>query len=269
MCRRNFEKVPTRNIYNIMDDTTPSTHLIFDADTALQRIGYLSLPTAEHYERAVVENFNHIIDTCLEGLGVGNNYCVTLCFTGDERPRFRSAFDTHEVYKEVRGAVKKGPMFVGEMLQALKEECAARSKRWFWCMEDARNAEADDTVCSLATSLLHDGVEEYCIIGVDKDLLQIEGWHFNFLNNTFEYVDEVEAAKFVYWQMLVGDQTDSIGGIKGIGKVKADKLLNNLTVVETTRVVQQMYEATYTYPSWEAIYSERLAKLTLLSDLAR
>jgi 5'-3' exonuclease len=40
-----------------------------------------------------------------------------------------------------------------------------------------------------------------------------------------EYITPLEADRYFYKQMLVGDVTDNIHGIKGVGKVKADKLL--------------------------------------------
>lgn len=67
---------------------------------------------------------------------------------------------------------------------------------------------------------------ETVIASVDKDMLQVQGWHFNVVKETLCYVDEIEAAKNFWSQMLQGDRTDNVTGIRGIGPVKAAKLVD-------------------------------------------
>lgn len=103
--------------------------------------------------------------------------------------------------------------------------------------------ESDDLIFNYAKELKEAG-EEYLIASVDKDLRQIEGWHFDlYREKTGEvseygqelkryrgllYVSKAEAEKLVWLQMLMGDGVDNIKGIKGIGKVKAEKLLSGM-----------------------------------------
>jgi 5'-3' exonuclease len=63
------------------------------------------------------------------------------------------------------------------------------------------------------------------IATIDKDLLQIPAEHYNFVKDTFQTVDEDEA-DFNFWmQMLVGDTSDNVRGVDGIGPVKARRAL--------------------------------------------
>ena len=62
---------------------------------------------------------------------------------------------------------------------------------------------------------------------IDKDMLQLPCWHFNFGRNEWTKVEPFEGLKFVYHQMLTGDRADNIIGLQGIGPKKADKLLQD------------------------------------------
>ena len=57
------------------------------------------------------------------------------------------------------------------------------------------------------------------------------------------YVKEEEAIKNFYKQLLTGDRTDNIPGIKGIGDKKADKILDGLEEEEDLyRAVLEVYK---------------------------
>ena len=91
----------------------------------------------------------------------------------------------------------------------------------------ADDMEADDLVCIWA----HEAIEEnqdYYIAGIDKDLLQIPGNHFNFVKSTHVYVDHDAGHLNLMRQCLTGDTADNIPGIKGIGPKKAEKILNGI-----------------------------------------
>ena len=63
------------------------------------------------------------------------------------------------------------------------------------------------------------------ICTVDKDLDQIPGKHFNFITNEHYEVTPEQGLQFFYKQILMGDSTDDIPGLKGIGGVKAALIL--------------------------------------------
>lgn len=70
--------------------------------------------------------------------------------------------------------------------------------------------------------------EETVVCSIDKDLLMIPGNHYNFVKKEFCSVDELEGLRSFYRSALVGDKSDNIFGVRGIGKVKAAKLIDNL-----------------------------------------
>lgn len=57
----------------------------------------------------------------------------------------------------------------------------------------------------------------------------IPGNHYNFVKKEFSSVDELEGLRSLYRSALVGDKADNIHGVRGIGKVKAAKLIDVLT----------------------------------------
>lgn len=104
--------------------------------------------------------------------------------------------------------------------------------------------EADD-LCGIYQS------EDTIICGIDKDLLQIPGNHFQWeiirkgiivRPSSFIHITEVEGIRNFYKQLLTGDTSDNIIGIQGIGPVKASKLIDTLeTEEEMFEVVMPLY----------------------------
>jgi 5'-3' exonuclease len=80
--------------------------------------------------------------------------------------------------------------------------------------------EADDRIAIGATA--HDNC---VIVGIDKDLLQIPGIHYNYDKGKFLEIDEVTGWYNFFTQALVGDVSDNIPGIAGIGPKKAATIL--------------------------------------------
>ncbi len=95
---------------------------------------------------------------------------------------------------------------------------------------------------------------ESVIFSIDKDLLMIPGCHFNFVTRKYMEVSELDGLKTFYKQMLIGDVSDNIFGIDGIGKVKAAKLIDNLeTEEEMYKIVRELY---YPVPTYKLIEDE-------------
>lgn len=90
--------------------------------------------------------------------------------------------------------------------------------------------EADD-------ALGYNQTENTVICSLDKDLDMIPGWHFNFVKWELYYVDEYEAIKNFWTQMLVGDVADNIKGIKNIGPKKAAKLFADKPTPEEMKCI--------------------------------
>ena len=91
----------------------------------------------------------------------------------------------------------------------------------------ADNMEADDLVSIWAAEARKEDAK-YVVCGIDKDLKQIEGNHYNYGKDTFDYVDSDTANYNLMVQCLTGDNTDNIPGIKGIGPAKAKRILEGI-----------------------------------------
>lgn len=87
----------------------------------------------------------------------------------------------------------------------------------------SQGEEADDLISKAAANLDYNCV----VASIDKDMLQLPCWHFNFGRNEWSKVSEDEGKKFFYTQILTGDRADNIIGLHGIGPKKAEKLLQD------------------------------------------
>lgn len=79
------------------------------------------------------------------------------------------------------------------------------------------------------------------ICTIDKDLKMIPGNHYNFVNKRSFYVTDEEGIRFFYYQLLIGDPTDAIKGVYGIGPKKAEKLLAGKGIEELYGIVSDQY----------------------------
>lgn len=89
----------------------------------------------------------------------------------------------------------------------------------------AEEEEADDRLGIRATEEREKGNEEVVICSIDKDLDQIEGHHYNWVRKEAYHVNEKDAIRSFYTQLLVGDRTDNIPGIAGVGPKGAERIL--------------------------------------------
>lgn len=81
------------------------------------------------------------------------------------------------------------------------------------------------------------------VCSIDKDLLMIPGKHYNWVRKEWTTVTEDSANQTFYRQLLIGDVSDNVFGIKGIGPKKAEKALGELsTVKELFEKVRSMYD---------------------------
>lgn len=89
--------------------------------------------------------------------------------------------------------------------------------------------EADD-LCSIWAHECREMELSYAVVGIDKDLLQIPGNHYNFVKRTHTFMDDDAADKHLMLQCLTGDNSDNIPGIRGIGPKKAAGVLDKSTL---------------------------------------
>jgi 5'-3' exonuclease len=198
-------------------------HLLIDADTLLYRVGYLSLKGEEDYRKAVVQSFQRTIQECTDAYmrcfrtKPSALISFNLYFTS-KGTSLRSEFDKETVYKEHRKHTPK-PKFIPEMKGEL-------SGRYFLEHAEAHIGEADDALSIIAKQKRAKG-EDYLICGCDKDLKQIPGYHYNYLQKVVSHISMEDANRFFFHQLLTGDKADNIPGLHGIGPVKANYILGD------------------------------------------
>lgn len=83
--------------------------------------------------------------------------------------------------------------------------------------------------------------EQTIICSIDKDFNTIPGWHYNWNKQSVYNVTPDEAMKFFWTQVLMGDTADNIIGIKGIGPMKANRLLEGVPLDQCKEVCLAEY----------------------------
>lgn len=91
-----------------------------------------------------------------------------------------------------------------------------------WNGELVTGIEADDRM-AIESSHHNDCV----LVGIDKDLLQIPGVHYNYDKKQTKVVSEAEGWRNFFLQVLTGDTSDNIPGLPGIGPAKALKIIGD------------------------------------------
>lgn len=109
-----------------------------------------------------------------------------------------------------------------------------------WKAEVTDGIEADDAIGIAAAQ---SGGDDFVICSYDKDLNQLSGTHFDWYKNNVYYISDLEGIRHFYKQMLIGDRSDNIIGVNKIGKVRADKLLNEImSEPEMVDIVYPLYD---------------------------
>lgn len=102
-----------------------------------------------------------------------------------------------------------------------------------WSAIVSEGEEADDLI---SQAVAKEGPTS-CVASIDKDMLQLNCWHYNFVKRTWQFVEEFEGLHFFYKQILMGDNADNIMGIDGVGPQRAELILKGCTTE------QDLYEA--------------------------
>lgn len=97
-----------------------------------------------------------------------------------------------------------------------------------WGAQIANKAEADDAL-GIAQSVSE---EPTIICTIDKDLRQVPGEHYHFVNRERVIVSPMEGLRNFYTQILLGDTTDNIRKpehLNGFGKAKVARFLAGMS----------------------------------------
>ena len=180
---------------------------LIDADSLCYAVGFSSNDAEESIAIARLEET--MTELCME-LDC-EDYKGFLTGKGN----FRDAIAVTVPYKGQR--VSEKPVH----LQALRCHLVTS-----WGFTVVQGIEADDAVGIAAYAVPED---ETIMVHIDKDLNQFRGWHYNYRKKEKYYVTEFEGLTAFYTQILTGDRIDNIIGLKGIGPVKAKRILEECT----------------------------------------
>jgi hypothetical protein len=134
-------------------------------------------------------------------------------FLSPSSGNYRDSVATHTKYKGNRDGTVR-PVYLSSLREHLRDKYGAQV---------AVGHEAEDEVSIKAGLLGQDG---YVVVGHDKDLLQIPGDHYDWVENAHYKISSVEARKALWTQVLMGDTADNIPGCWGIGYTKAVNRVN-------------------------------------------
>jgi 5'-3' exonuclease len=216
--------------------------VLFDANCLLYIHGFKS-----NYEESIHNHLRAVMRKCNTTKYIG---------VLDGKGNFRHSASITKVYKGHRTS-DKPPYFY-------KVRDLLVSKYGFVF---ANGVEADDVVAILATRInaLNNElngldikpIPRTIIASIDKDLLQVNSFHYNLKSHDLVLVSDETSEldltskkklkgsgyKLLYAQMLMGDSADNIPGLPKYGPVKAYNLINDcVDRDECKKVVMEEYE---------------------------
>jgi DNA polymerase I len=192
-----------------------------------------------------------------------------VCTFDRKAPTFR-----HEEYKEYKAGRKKMPSELGEQFPVLKELLNLLAIDVF----EIDGFEADDLIGTLSKFAEEKGIEVYIVTG-DRDALQLasddikvvitkKGMSEKEIYDHNRMVEDfgVTPTQFIDVKGLMGDSSDNIPGVPGIGEKTAYKLiqqygsvenvLQNIESISGSKIKQNLMDF-----SEQAIFSKKLATI--------
>jgi hypothetical protein len=237
----------------------------------------------------VKEVFDERVRTITEGSGAGDYH---LYLTGDKattkiysRQRERSGGAPVEFRDNYRVALAAGKVYKGTRKQ---------DRPFHWINLTAYILSQPNTFVSVgheaddSIGIEHRRSPETSIICTrDKDLRQVQGWHYGwecgkqpeFGPVEYDSLGKIELIrgksgnkivgggfKFFGAQLLTGDVVDNIGGLRGVGPVKAAELLSHLSSErEVFDTVKRHYEEV-AGDNWKELLTEQCGLLWIIRE---
>jgi 5'-3' exonuclease len=181
--------------------------LLVDADILLYRTAFASENDDEKYAVWRLRNtINQILKEC-------NTNDFELFVSDNNENNFRTQI--FPLYKKNR--IQPKPKHYTTLSNVIADYSVATV---------AYGMEADDAIGIAATRLGEDAI----IASIDKDLLQLSGKHYNWVNGVWRTVGEKEGRYRFFKQLLTGDAVDNITpkvglSCPGVGSAKAEAYL--------------------------------------------
>ena len=165
-------------------------------------------------------------------LAAENPDYLAVCFDRKE-PTFR-----HKKFEDYKAHRKPMPEDLVEQIEPIKEFC----KAYHFSMFEMAGFEADDVIGTLARRAAKKGINAY-IVTSDKDAMQLVDDHIFVINPhkddmvfdraaVVKRYGGIEPENVVDVMALMGDQSDNIPGVPGIGEKTALKLIKEFGSVE-------------------------------------
>ena len=208
---------------SIRNKGKPFSMCFVDADSLIFRIALktdITLKLAKEYYDRAIEDI--VWNTCSDE--------VFVALKGKGNFRYEVADD----YKQHRSG-KPLDDKVAKRRKALNKYAYSQGHH------KSDNCEADDVVSIWAQEALDAG-DHYVIAHIDKDIDMVEGWHYNFTKETLYYIDAAEGWYKMCKQMLTGDSTDNIHGLRGVGPKTAEKILADVAPEDMVAKVQEVWK---------------------------
>lgn len=241
--------------------------LILDGNSLLNRAFYAVplLSNSEGTHTNAIYGFTNMLFKMREN--IKPDYIV--CTFDKKAPTFR-----HLEYGDYKAGRKKMPPELAEQFPIVKEMLKLFSITTY----ELDGFEADDIIGSLAKVAEGEGIEVYIMTG-DKDALQLAAKDIN-VCITKKGVSEIEVYnydrmveeygvtpnQFIDVKGLMGDKSDNIPGVPGVGEKTAFKLIKEYGSVESVlenidNISGKKLKENLTEYSEQAIFSKKLATI--------
>lgn len=168
---------------------------------------------------------------------------ITCCFTG--KSNWRKT--VYPKYKSNRKNKAK-PVRLNEAVEILMDKFDHHMVNGF---------EADDLLGMLQSSSFHTTV----IASIDKDLLQIDGWHYNWKRDEHTFVKDGWKQHLIQW--LAGDTVDGYKGVDRVGVKKATKLLKDVDKLDDgIEFCKEFYKS----KGYSEEYTQQMAQVSFIMN---
>lgn len=215
-----------------------------DCDLLIHRCGF----TADESEP--LENHIQILDRTIDGIKYEFAQDPVMVLSGPTN--FRNQVATLQPYKGNRLNSRK-PIFYNELREYLID-------KWDAIVTD--NMEADDLLGQMQWTQ-----PDTCIVSQDKDMKTIRGHHYNWVKKKHFKLTETDANLFLLWQVIQGDRTDNIPGLKGYGEKTATKIIRecNKDISQVKRTIKALYQKQFGN-KWQSALHEVTTLLFILRE---
>ena len=245
--------------------------LILDSNSLMNRAFY-ALPKLTNNEGTNTNAIYGFLNMLLKMKEEINPDYIVAAFDR-KAPTFR-----HKEYEEYKAGRKKMPPELSEQFPIIKESLELLAINIY----EIDGYEADDIIGTTAKIAESEGIEVYIVTG-DKDALQLatektkviitkKGVSETAVYDSKAFFDEfqVTPTQFIDVKGLMGDKSDNIPGVPGVGEKTAFKLIQEYgtieNVIENTDKIsgKKVKENIETYRE-QAIFSKKLA--TIIKDV--